>query len=71
MVIYSFVPPFREATFFGVPSCVFDNLRCAAGEEILWNTDLGNMNARVYPSFSMFNETAVEILRIVRTNVSH
>jgi hypothetical protein len=23
MAMYSFVPPFREATFIGVPSCVF------------------------------------------------
>jgi hypothetical protein len=33
MVMYSFVPPFREATFCGVPSCVSDKLGCAAGEK--------------------------------------
>jgi hypothetical protein len=33
MVIYSFVPPFREATFRGVPSCVFEKSGCAAGEK--------------------------------------
>jgi hypothetical protein len=33
MDMYSFVPPFREAKFCGVPSCVFDNLGCAAGEK--------------------------------------
>jgi hypothetical protein len=31
-------PPFREAEFRGVPSCVFDKLGCAAGEESLRNT---------------------------------
>jgi hypothetical protein len=33
MAMYSFVPPFREAKFCGVSSCVFDNLGCAAGEK--------------------------------------
>jgi hypothetical protein len=33
MVMYSFVPPFREATFCGVSSCVFDKLWCATGEK--------------------------------------
>jgi hypothetical protein len=42
MVIYSFVPPFREATFCGVPSCVCDKLGCAASERRLRNTALGN-----------------------------
>jgi hypothetical protein len=42
MVTYSFVPPFREAKFCGVPSCVFDKLGCAAGEKSLRNTDLHN-----------------------------
>jgi hypothetical protein len=32
MVVYSFVPPFREAKFCGVPSYVFDKLGCAAGK---------------------------------------
>jgi hypothetical protein len=33
MAMYIFVPPFREATFRDVASCVFDKLRCAAGEK--------------------------------------
>jgi hypothetical protein len=33
VVMYSFVPSFREAKFCGVPSCVFDKLGCAAGEK--------------------------------------
>jgi hypothetical protein len=33
MVMHSFVPPFREAKFCGVPSCVFDKLGCVAGEK--------------------------------------
>jgi hypothetical protein len=40
MVMYIFVPPFREATFCGVPSCVFDKSGCAAGEKRLRNTGL-------------------------------
>jgi hypothetical protein len=40
MAMYSFVPPFREAKFCGVPSCVFDKLGCAADEESLRNTGL-------------------------------
>jgi hypothetical protein len=33
--IYIFiVPPFREATFCGVPSCVFEKSGCAAGEKV-------------------------------------
>jgi hypothetical protein len=42
MAMYSFVPPFREATFCGVPSCVFDKLGCATGEKSLRNTGLGS-----------------------------
>jgi hypothetical protein len=38
MAMYSFVPPFRDMQFRGVPSCVFHKLGCAAGEEILLNT---------------------------------
>jgi hypothetical protein len=38
MAMYSSVPIFREATFCSVPSCVFDNLGCAAGEKRLRNT---------------------------------
>jgi hypothetical protein len=37
--MYSFIPPFYEAKFCGVPSRVFDKLGCAAGEESLWNSD--------------------------------
>jgi hypothetical protein len=33
MAMYGFVPLFREWKFCGVPSCVFDKLRCAAGEK--------------------------------------
>jgi hypothetical protein len=40
MVMYNFVPPFREATFCGVPSGVFDKLGCAAGGKSLRNTAL-------------------------------
>jgi hypothetical protein len=38
----SFVPPFHETKFCGVPSCVFDKLGCAAGERRLRNTALGH-----------------------------
>jgi hypothetical protein len=37
----SFVPPFREAKFCGLPSCVFDKLGCAAGKKRLRDTGLG------------------------------
>jgi hypothetical protein len=40
MAMYSFVPPFRDATFCGVPSCVSDKFGCAAGEKSLRNTGL-------------------------------
>jgi hypothetical protein len=40
MAMYSFVPPFREAKFCGVPSCVFDKLGCSADEKSLRNTGL-------------------------------
>jgi hypothetical protein len=43
MAMYSFVPPFREATFCGVPSCVFDKSGCTTGEKRLLNTDLMEM----------------------------
>jgi hypothetical protein len=33
MAMCRFVPPFREAKFCGVPSCVFDNLGCAVDEK--------------------------------------
>jgi hypothetical protein len=33
MAVYSFMPSLREAKFYGVPSCVFEKLWCAAGEE--------------------------------------
>jgi hypothetical protein len=54
MAMYSFVPPFREANFCGVPSCVFDKLGCAAGEKHLRNTavnqyeDLGTSTQKAY-----------------------
>jgi hypothetical protein len=40
MYEYNFVFPFREAKFCVVPSCVFNKLRCAAGEKCLQNTSL-------------------------------
>jgi hypothetical protein len=40
MAMYSFVPPFRKATFCGVPLCVIDKLGCAASEKRLRNTAL-------------------------------
>jgi hypothetical protein len=40
MVMYSFVPPFREAICCGVSTCVFDKLGCAVGEKGLRNTGL-------------------------------
>jgi hypothetical protein len=42
MVMYSFVPRFREEKFCGVPSCVFDKLGCVAGEQRLRNTGLNH-----------------------------
>jgi hypothetical protein len=54
MGMYSFVPPFREATFCGVLSCVFDKSGCAAGEKRLWNTAL-------HKSYVGF-----EVLRVVK-----
>jgi hypothetical protein len=38
MAVYSFVPPFPEVTFCGVPWCVFDKSGCAAGEKMLRST---------------------------------
>jgi hypothetical protein len=32
------MPAFREATFYGVPTCVFDELGCVADEKMLRNT---------------------------------
>jgi hypothetical protein len=40
MAMYIFVPPFCEAKFCGVPSCVFDKSGCAASEKRLQNTVL-------------------------------
>jgi hypothetical protein len=37
MAVYSFVPPFREATFCGAPSCVFDKSGCVADGKRLRN----------------------------------
>lgn len=34
-IICSILPPFHEAKFCGVPSSIFDKLRCTAGENIL------------------------------------
>jgi hypothetical protein len=45
MAIYSVVPPFCEAKFCGVPSCVFDKLGCAAGEKSMWNTIMESKKA--------------------------
>jgi hypothetical protein len=58
LAMYSFVPPFREATFCGVPSCVFDKSGCAAGEKMLRNTALmvqhnGKTLMLVVPPFEM------------------
>jgi hypothetical protein len=38
MTFYNFTPPFREAIFCEVSSCIFDKLRHAAGEEGLRNS---------------------------------
>jgi hypothetical protein len=43
MAMYSFVSPFREAKFCGVPLCVFDKLGCAAGEKKVANTGIDHM----------------------------
>jgi hypothetical protein len=50
--MHSFVPPFREAKFCGVPSCVFDKLGCAAGEERLRNSGIG-LSVTYAPSISV------------------
>jgi hypothetical protein len=47
MALYSFVSPFREAEFCGVPSCVFDKLVCAAGDKYLRDTALDQGVRRV------------------------
>jgi hypothetical protein len=56
MTMYSFVPPFREAKFCGVPSCVFDKLGCAAGGKSLRNIGLNHtclfFTARVHVAHS-------------------
>jgi hypothetical protein len=44
MAMDSFVPPFREAKFCGVPSCVFYELGCAAIDESLRNTVLNTQS---------------------------
>jgi hypothetical protein len=44
MAIYSFLPPLHEVKFCGVPSCVFDKLRCALGEKRLRNTPLDEID---------------------------
>jgi hypothetical protein len=40
MATYSFLPPLRKAKFCGLPSCVVDNVACAAAEKRLQNTTL-------------------------------
>lgn len=40
MAMYSFVPSFLEAEFYGVQLCVFDKLGCASYEKLLQNSDL-------------------------------
>jgi hypothetical protein len=40
MAMYSFLPPFYEAKFCCMPSCVVDKLWCAAGERRLRNTEV-------------------------------
>jgi hypothetical protein len=40
MTMYSFLSPFRKATFCGVPSGVCDKLGCAVGEPKSHNTVL-------------------------------
>jgi hypothetical protein len=42
MTVYSFVPPFREATFCVVAACVFDKSGCAAGEKSSSSSSLFN-----------------------------
>jgi hypothetical protein len=54
MAMYSFVSPFREAKFCGVPSYIFDKLGCAAGEKYLRNTAISN-------SFNPWNRKRPEL----------
>jgi hypothetical protein len=42
---------FREATFCGVPPCVFDKLGCAAGEKRLRNTDFNRTSVFFFMIF--------------------
>jgi hypothetical protein len=48
MFMYSFETPFREAKVCSVPSCVFDNLGCVAGEESLRNTVISVLSVDLY-----------------------
>jgi hypothetical protein len=57
MTMYSFVPPFREAKFCGVSSCVFDKLGCAASEKRLWNTGLSDIPGSCVDSAHKPNST--------------
>jgi hypothetical protein len=42
--MYSFLSPFREAKFCGVPSYVVDKLGCAEGGKRFWNTGLERLS---------------------------
>jgi hypothetical protein len=57
MVMYSFVPPFREAKVCGMPSCVFDKLGCTAGVKRLRNVGLESQirHANVCVTHSRFS----------------
>jgi hypothetical protein len=72
MAMHIFVPPFREAKFCGVLSCVFDKLGCAAGEKWLRDTALeGTVSTE--GSFSLadveFHTLLHEIPAITRPSV--
>jgi hypothetical protein len=68
MTMHSFVPPFLEAKFCDVPSCVFDKLGCAAGEKRLRNSGLYNdefeMPKSVVPK--LFSGATTEIQKTFR-----
>jgi hypothetical protein len=57
MAMHSFILPFREAKFCGVPSCVFDKLVCAAGEISLQNTALETHPPATYLSRTVYLQT--------------
>jgi hypothetical protein len=68
MAMCSFVHPFREAKFCGVPSCVFDKLGCAAGEEKLLNTGLAAWSAGVLVSCLTDHFKADVTVLVIRTD---